>query len=88
MRRVRASSELRYELLKSIAVKIFGSATDQFLKILQEFYFQVIPKELDDLSAMQNRNAEDMELLKTITPEVRRNCELNIGSEIWEHWEQ
>ncbi|XP_039749816.1 EARP and GARP complex-interacting protein 1 [Pararge aegeria] len=30
---------------------------------------EVIPKDLDDLSAMQNRNAEDMELLKTITPE-------------------
>ncbi|KAM3961399.1 EARP and GARP complex-interacting protein 1 [Aphomia sociella] len=29
----------------------------------------VIPKDLDDLSAMQGRNAEDMELLKTITPE-------------------
>lgn len=32
--------------------------------------FQVIPKDLDDLNAIQSRNAEDMELLKTITPDV------------------
>ncbi|XP_072947971.1 EARP and GARP complex-interacting protein 1 [Epargyreus clarus] len=30
---------------------------------------EVIPKDLDDLSAIQGRNPEDMELLKTITPE-------------------
>ncbi|KAJ2940811.1 hypothetical protein O0L34_g10060 [Tuta absoluta] len=29
----------------------------------------VIPKDLDDLSAIQGRNPEDMELLRTITPE-------------------
>ncbi|KAH9636304.1 hypothetical protein HF086_003271 [Spodoptera exigua] len=32
---------------------------------------KVIPKDLDDLSAIQSRNAEDMELLLTIKPEVR-----------------
>lgn len=32
--------------------------------------FQVIPKDMDDLSAIQSRNAEEMEHLLTITPEV------------------
>lgn len=35
------------------------------------FLFQVIPKDLDAMTILNNRNAEDMELLKTMTPEVK-----------------
>ncbi|PZC72029.1 hypothetical protein B5X24_HaOG212042 [Helicoverpa armigera] len=40
---------------------------------------EVIPKDLDDLSAIQSRNADDMELLLTIKPEVFKH---DIG-EVW-----